>query len=392
MPPRSSINLRPVSCPGFLDRLPRPRTQSPLHFQSLSLSLAARRLAPSLRLALAAVLVAGACKRDSVTEPSVLLVDGDRLAFVTEPTATQSGQPLFPAVRVAIVDSAGNVVPRNNVDVKLYLDSTDPRDTLQGQTNVTTILGVATFPNLGIKRAPTTFRLIATARALTGAISASFGVSVGPAAKLAFTAQPSNVVAGEKMVPPPVVVVQDAQGNFVSNDTGLVVLQIFTGGSGTVPRNNAFTAVGGTARFDSLRINTAATLYTLSAVGPSGRGLAAAVSNIFNVTHSTPEKLVFSVNPPTNTLVGVAFSPFMQVTVTDSMSNIATTFTGTVKIDWDYNTASAVLVGTTSVASVAGVARFPGVSVDRAATPLRIRATIPTFSDTARTNFFQINP
>ena len=349
---------------------------------------------PTARFLIAAVLILGGCKKDSVVDP--FLPDGDRLVFLTEPTNAAAGVLIFPAVRVGIVDTAGNVVLRSGVDIQLYLNSTDLRDTLQGQTSVTTSFVVANF-NLGLKRAPTTFRLIATARGLTGAQSAPFNISVGPAAKLAFSVQPSNVVAGEIMLPKPTVVVQDALGNFVANDSGLVVLQVFTGPGGSVPRNNAVTAAGGTAVFDSLRINTAAILYTLSAVGPSGRGLTSAVSSIFNVAAAAPFFLRFS-QQPTASIKNVPFSPVMKVTVVDSMSNLASTFTGIVTLDWDFNPDGAVINGTAAVAAVGGVATFNGISIDRpSTTSFKLRATSPTVGsatvpDTARSVFFQIFP
>ena len=361
----------------------------PTHLRSLSSAL--RRGLPAVRFLVAAVLVIGGCKKDSPVDP--FLPDGDRLVFVTEPTTTVAGVSIFPSVRVAIVDTGGNVVARNNVDIQLYLDSTDPRDTLLGTTNVSTVAGVSTFTNLGLRRAPTTFRLTAVARGLTGTQSTPFSVSVGPAAKLAFTVQPTNVVAGEIMLPKPTVVIQDALGNFVSNDSGLVVLQVFTGPSGTVPRNNAVTAIGGTAVFDSLRIKTASTLYTLSAVGPSGRGLTAAVSSIFNVVAGAPRLLYFTVQPPPSTVKNLAFTPPMKVTVADSMNNTALTFTGTVSLEWDFNPDSAIVNGSSSVAAVGGVATFGGISVDRpSTTSFRLRAVAPAVPDTARSNFFQVFP
>ena len=345
---------------------------------------------PGARLLITAALVLGGCKKDSVVDP--FLPDGDRLLFVTEPSTTTAGVGIFPSVRVAIVDTGGNVVQRNGVDVQLFLNSTDPRDTLLGQTNVPTVAGVATFSALALRRAPTTFRLTATARGLTGAQSAPFNISVGPASKLAYSVQPTSVVAGEIMLPKPTLVVQDVNGNFVASDSGLIVLQVFTGPGGTVPRNNAVTATGGTAVFDSLRINTAGTLYTLSAVGPSGRGLTSAVSSIFNVTAAAPRFLRFT-QQPTAAIRNTPFTPPVRVTAVDSMSNVALTFTGTITLDWDFNPDGAVINGTATVAAVAGVATFSGVSVDLpSSTSFRFKAVSTTVPDTVRSVFFQIFP
>src|SRR5205814_6484561 len=52
---------------------------------------------------------------------------------------------------------------------------------------------VATFSNLSIDRAGTGYTLAATSAGLTGATSTTFNITVGPAAKLAFTTQPSKI-------------------------------------------------------------------------------------------------------------------------------------------------------------------------------------------------------
>ena len=56
--------------------------------------------------------------------------------------------------------------------------------------------------------------------------------TVGPAAKLAFTTQPSNSSGGASCGTQPVVTIQDACGNTVATDTSSVTLAI-TSGSGT---------------------------------------------------------------------------------------------------------------------------------------------------------------
>ena len=313
--------------------------------------------------------------------------------FLTAPSAVAAGQVFNPAVRVAIVDPQGNPVSRNNnVDITLYLNSVDPRDTLLGTVTLPTAAGVAVFTNLSLKRATAGFRLIAVSRGLTGATSPAFGVSVGPPAKLAFSVQPSSVIAGEKMVPAPQVVIQDAVGNLIPNDSGLVVLSVLTGPSGVIPRNNAVNELNGVAKFDSVRINTANPLYSLQANAPASRGLQAAVSNVFSVAPGAAFKLAWT-QEAANIGKNIAFSPSLKVAVADSMGNVVTSFTQNVTIDIDppTNSNGAILNGTTTVACVSGVATFAGISIDRA-TPssIRLRAYHATLGDTARGTFFQV--
>ena len=312
--------------------------------------------------------------------------------FLTPPSTVVAGQAFNPAVRVAIVDPDGNTVNHNNVDVTLYLNSTDPRDTLLGTVTIPTVAGVAVFTNLSLKRATAGFKIVAVARNLTGATSPAFGVSVGPPAKLAFAVQPSNVIAGEKMVPPPQVVVQDAVGNQVPNDSGLVVLAVLTGPNGVVPRNNAVNEVNGVAKYDSLKITTANALYSLQANGPASRGLQAASSNVFSVAPGAAFKLAWQ-QDAANIGKNIVFSPALKVAVADSMGNVVTSFTQNITIDIDppSNLNSAILNGTLTNACVSGIATFNNVSIDRATGgSIRLRAYHATLGDTARGGFFQV--
>src|SRR5438132_12342815 len=79
---------------------------------------------------------------------------------------------------------------------------------------------------------------------------------VGPAAKLVFTAQPSNAVAGAANSPATQVAVQDAQGNTVTTATISITLAIGTNpASGTLSGATTVAAVNGVATFANLSIN-----------------------------------------------------------------------------------------------------------------------------------------
>lgn len=336
-----------------------------------------------------------ACTKTSATDP--FLPNGDRLKFQSQITNVVAGNLIQP-FKVQIVDTGGTLVTTARVtDISLSLDSTDPRDTLFGATVVQTQIGEATFANLLLKRSVSSMRIVATAKGLTGVTSLAFNISVGVPAKLAFSVQPTTVIAGEKMVPAPRVVVQDAVGNLIPNDSGLVVLQVLTGPNST-PRNNAVNAVNGSAKFDSLRITAAntpaAATYTLQAVGPQGRNLVAAVSNTFTVSPGAPFKLLFTTGPTTS-VVNSAINPPIGVTITDSMSNVVTVFNKPVTLALDVNPTGATLGGSTTVNASGGVATFSGISIDLvspAGSGYRLRAVTATVPDTARSGFFAIVP
>src|SRR5258708_26120461 len=96
---------------------------------------------------------------------------------------------------------------------------------------------------------------------MTAATSSAFIVAVGPAAKLAFTQQPSSSTGGIAFPTQPTVTVQDAGGNTVTTDTSDVTLAITSGTgdpSAALPYpTHPLAATAGVARFDATKIHKA---------------------------------------------------------------------------------------------------------------------------------------
>jgi len=83
---------------------------------------------------------------------------------------------------------------------------------------------------------------------------------VGPAAKVVFTVQPSNAVAGGVITPAVQVAIQDAQGNTVTTATTSITVAIGTNpASGTLSGTTTVAAVSGVATFSNLSLNPAGT-------------------------------------------------------------------------------------------------------------------------------------
>src|SRR5207244_1717737 len=122
-------------------------------------------------------------------------------------------------------------------------------------------------------------------------------------------------------------------------------------------------AVNGVATFTGLNISRAGVGYTLTV---SATGLGTAPSPAFNVTAGAATQLVFTVEPGA-TVAGAAITPPVQVTAQDAMGNTDPSFTGQVTVALGANPGNGALSGTTTVAAVAGVTTFPGLSIDRAA-------------------------
>src|SRR5512134_1424488 len=96
--------------------------------------------------------------------------------------------------------------------------------------------------------------------------------------------------------------------------------------------------------------------------------------------------LVFTV-PPGNVTAGVPFAPALRVTALDSRGNTATAFTGPVTLALGANPGGGALVGTTTVAAVAGVASFPGVSIAKTGIGYTLQATAAGLPVVASTPF-----
>src|SRR5207302_177158 len=88
----------------------------------------------------------------------------------------------------------------------------------------------------------------------------------------------------------------------------------------------------------------------------------------------TATQLVFTVQP-TNTAAGASITPALQVTAEDALGNTDPAFTGNVTVALGANPGSGTLSGTTTVAAVAGVATFPGLSINKVGTGYTLTAS-----------------
>jgi hypothetical protein len=307
-----------------------------------------------------------------------------KLAFVQQPTNAVAGATIAPAVTVVVEDSNGNPVPTATNPVTVAFTTGTG---LTGTLTVTSQDGIATFSNLSASTAGT-FTLSATSPNLTSAISAGFTISAPgggtppPAAKLAFSQQPSNASTGVTISPAVTVVVEDGNGNTVTTATNPVTVALTTG-SGLAGTLTA-TPHNGVATFSNLSLSNAGT-YTLSATSPD---LVAANSTSFTITSpggGTPPpavKLAFS-QQPSNASTGATISPAVTVVVQDNNGNTVATATNPVTLAL---TGTAGLAGTLTVTPQNGVATFSGLSVATAGT-YTLSATSPSLTSATSTSF-----
>src|SRR5205823_2140811 len=290
------------------------------------------------------------------------------LVFSVEPTNTVAGAAITPAVEVTAQDGNGNTATGFTGSITVAIGTNPSTGTLSGTKTVAAVAGVATFSGLSIDKAGTGYTLTATGAGST--TSAAFNITAGTATQLVFSVQPTPTVAGAAITPDVQVTAQDGNGNTATGFTGNVTVAIGTNPSSGIGRATCTEgAVAGVATVSGLSIGKAGTGYTLTATGAGST-----TSTAFNITAGTATALSFSVEP-TNTVAGAAITPAVQITAQDGNGNTATGFTGNITVAIGTNPSSGTLSGTKTVAAVAGVASFSGLSIDKAGTGYTLTAT-----------------
>ena len=184
------------------------------------------------------------------------------------------------------------------------------------------------------------------------------------------------------------VSVLDDKGNVVPNATHSITVALASNPtSSPLYGTKTQAAVNGVATFSDLRLSRVGKGYTLAA---SAAGVTGATSAPFPIISGAAEQLVF-VTQPSDTQSGFAISPAVQVKAVDGLGNVVTSYAGPVAVSLYSNTGRAALGGTLSVAPVAGIATFPGLSISTVAKGYTLRATAPRVSG-AVSNPFNVTP
>ena len=296
------------------------------------------------------------------------------LGFAAQPSNTVAGAAITPAVQVEIRDQFGARLTTATNSVTVAIGTNPAGGTLSGTKTVAAVNGVATFSGLSIDNVGTGYRLAASSSGLTGATSTSFNIIEAPIpTALAFVVQPSNTGTGSSITPAVQVEIRDQSGARVTTATNSVTLAIGTNpAGGTLSGTTTVASVNGVATFSGLSIDRAGTGYTLAA---TSQGLTSAISSAFNLTAPPlPTSLGFAVQP-SNSVVGTAITPAVQVEIRDQFGARLTSATNTVSMAIGTNPAGGTLSGTTSVAAVSGVATFSSLSIDQLGTGYTLAAS-----------------
>lgn len=295
---------------------------------------------------------------------------------VEEPVA---GESITPAVTVAVQDAFGNALPDVGGEVTVSLEGEG--GTLDGTLTALVSHGVATFTDLSVDKVGD-YTLAFHYGATVVAQSRRVHVKPGAPAGLAFELQPSGAVAGVSFAPGISVAIVDKKGNMVPGAVGDVTVALADnpgnaelGGTLTVP------AAEGVAVFPDLSVQRAAAGYTLQAISGT---LAPATSDAFSVTAAAAAKLAFAEQPAGATTAGEALGA--TVYVLDAFDNL-TESTDAVTVALDANPGKTSLSGTTTVAAVAGVATFSGLTLTRAEAGYTLAASSGALEGATSTDF-----
>ncbi len=210
-------------------------------------------------------------------------VGATHLQFSTQPSLTATGGTAFAQQPAVTLLNASNQVATNDGSAVMLELTTPAGATLVCTSNtVAAVAGVAHFTGCNIDLASgTPYTLTASNGSLPTAVSTGVTVSVGAAAKLAFTSQPGGVAVNTAFTPQPEVTIQDAGGNTVTGDTSDVTLVLNGLGVFTCTPTTTLAATAGVATFSACQTDTANVGDTLTATDGS---LTAATSDAFTIT------------------------------------------------------------------------------------------------------------
>ncbi len=211
---------------------------------------------------------------------------------------------------------------------------------------------------------------------------------------IALRTSPVGGVAGALLATQPVVEMRDSAGNLVSDDNFTqVTVSVNNGGTlgGTLTR----TAVNGVVTFTNLTLgNIAGTNYTLTFTSnslPTARTVTATTT----VTNAAASQLVFTTQPSTSSVAGVAFAQQPVLQLRDQYGNNVTTGAdATAAMSIARLGGTGTLLGTTSATASGGAVNWSGLNMTLAGTgkTLQGTATVAAGSLTATSNAFAITP
>jgi hypothetical protein len=269
----------------------------------------------------------------------------DQLVVTTQPPSSVVAGSAFGLI-VQAEDGLGHVDPSfsGSVTVAGY--------GVGGTLTVNAVNGVATFSDLSLTQAGTVFLDVSSGN-LPDVTTNGFDVTAAPASQLV-TAGPSGPAAAGAALGDFTVEAEDPFGNLDTSFAGSVTVALANNpGGAALGGTLTAAAVNGTVTFSVLTVSVPGSGYTLQASSP---GLTAGISSPFDVT----DQLVVTMQPPGGVIAGSTFGVVVQAE--DGFGQVDPSFNGSVTVS-DYGVG-----GTLTVNAVNGVATFPDLALNQAAT------------------------
>ncbi|MGZ5567949.1 MAG: beta strand repeat-containing protein, partial [Limisphaerales bacterium] len=266
----------------------------------------------------------GALTSATSSSISISPAAADHLVFTTQPASATAGAAFGGQPSLIAQDQFGNastVGLSSNLNVTISVSS--GTGSLQGTT--TQDIGTAagngsvTFTDLRIDTAGNK-QLTASASGLTSATSSSFAVNHAAASALAIQQQPSSsATSGVAFAQQPVVILEDAYGNLISDDNSTVVTATRNSGAGTLQGTLNVTVSSGVATFTDLAHNVAGNITITFSSG----SLASATSSSVAVSPAAADHLVF-VSQAGSATAGSVFGSQPSLVSEDQFGNAST--------------------------------------------------------------------
>jgi len=314
-----------------------------------------------------------------------------QLVIGSQPPAFVNAGDLFdPAPQVYVADNRGNPVYSDSSTV-VTAARLAGAGTLQGTLTTTASHGVASFANLyHILATNVTIKFTAGTFAVTSSV---VEVDSGPATQLGIQRQPSAAAtAGVVFSTQPIVQVQDAFGNLITNDSGRIIVASRNLGSGTLQGNTGAASASGLATFGGLFHSVANTIN----LGFDSAGLTSAISSNIVVSPATASRLVFTTQPG-SAVAGASFGVQPVVKTQDTNGNNSNGGLGSSKtVTVSLSSGTGPLQGTTTLdigtSAGNGTVTFTNLLLNAAGTNDQLTASVTSGLITGSSSNFTVSP
>ena len=278
-----------------------------------------------------------------------------KLAFVQNASGAQNAVAFTGQPRVSIQDALGNVVTTASDPITVAITA-GVGGTLFGSTSQVAASGLSTFAGLGMRGvAGRTYTLTYSSGSLTS-VTETITVTPGVAQGLSITRASAGLVSGDPFATQPQVSIVDSGGNIVTSATGIIQIALTGTNGATLAGTVTASLVSGTATFNDLALTGPGNInYTLTY---TTSGFAATTESV-RLASGAAHHIALT-RSAAGFYNGSAFATQPQVTIYDRTNNVIPTFTGNMVATVS---SGGSLVGSTTVAAVAGVANFSNLGI-----------------------------